>query len=77
MTVVVFSTGKELFVRPKSEVDSLPMVAGRSEVVGVCACIRLKLLDTPTTVDTIVNMQITKIRLTVFMMLLHIYYSIK
>jgi len=67
VTVVIFSTGTELFVRLISEVDSLPMVAGRSEVVGVCASAMLKLFDTPMIETIIINVLMSEIRLTVFM----------
>ena len=77
MTVVIFSTGTELFVRLISEVDSLPMVAGRSVVVGVCASAMSKLFDTPIIESIIVKVIITEIRSTVFMPLLNVYYSIK
>ena len=77
MTVVVFSTGRVLFARSKSEVDSLPMVAGRSEVVGVCASTTLRLVTTPMKEYIIVNVLISKNRLNVFMLLLHVYHSIK
>ena len=51
--VVVFWTGTELFVNPISDVDSLPMVEGRSEVVGVCAFTIVKIVDDPLTKDAI------------------------
>jgi len=35
--VVVLWRGTVLFVNPMLDVDSLPIVAGRSEVVGICA----------------------------------------
>ena len=77
MTVVIFSTGTELFVRPKSEFDSLPIVAGRSDVVGVCPSTMLKLFAIPMIETIIVNVLIIEIRFTVFILLLYIYYSIK
>jgi hypothetical protein len=45
--VVVFSTGMVVFVNPISVVDSLPIVAGRSEVVGVCALTKVESVNTP------------------------------
>ncbi len=45
--VVVFWAGIELFVNPMSDDDSLPIVAGRSEVVGVCAFIKVKDVNSP------------------------------
>jgi hypothetical protein len=45
----VFWTGKVLFVKSVSAVDSLPIVAGRSEVVGVSAPIDVEGVNTITT----------------------------
>ena len=57
MVVEVFCAGIELFVNPMSDVDSLPIVAGRSEVVGVCAfAIIVVNVDTPVIKEIIPSM---------------------
>ena len=56
----VFCAGIELFVNPMSDVDSLPIVAGRSEVVGVCAFAIVVYIDVPVIKEIIPSMLTTK-----------------
>lgn len=55
VTVVAFSAGRVLFVNPMSVVDSFPIVAGRSEVVGVCAFTTVEIASGPPMKDIVVN----------------------
>jgi hypothetical protein len=58
----VLSAGIELFVNPRSDIDSFPIVAGRSEVVGVCAFAIKRKVDTPIIDDIVVNKLVNKIK---------------
>ena len=69
VTVVVFSTGTVLFDNPMSAVDSLPIVAGRSEVVGVCAFANVDNVDIPPIKDEDVTILTSTIKLRIFMLI--------
>ena len=75
--VEVFCAGIELFVNPISDVDSFPMVAGRSEVVGVCAFAIDTYVDTPVIKEIIPSMLAIKSKLIASMFSLCVYHSIK
>ena len=58
--MVVLWTGAVLFVNPIWLADSLPIVAGRSEVVGVCAFTIDAYVDIPIIEDIIASVIVNK-----------------